>query len=64
MAGDFLKPKGVDTSNLDRRRTEDGQFRNPPMYQKLGGFTSKDKMELDKFKFTIPSTPFTGRNPI
>lgn len=43
MAEDFLKPKGVNTSNLERRKMKDGQFRNPPEYMKLGGFSNADK---------------------
>jgi hypothetical protein len=64
MAGDFLKPKGVDLDNLDRRKMEDGQFRNPPMYMQYGGFSSASKGEFDKNKMTLPGSPQTGRNPI
>lgn len=53
MAGDFLKPKGVDTSDLDRRSMEDGQFRNPPMYMELGGFSSAKKGMFDQNKMTM-----------
>lgn len=53
MSGDFLKPKGVDTSNLDRRKMEDGQFRNPPMYMEYGGFSSAAKSMFDKNKMTL-----------
>lgn len=45
---EYLKPKGMDTANLDRRRMEDGQFRNPPTYMQLGGFSSAAKAMLDK----------------
>ena len=53
MAGEFMKPKGVDTANLDRRRMEDGQFRNPPEFMKLGGFSSASKAMFDKNKMTL-----------
>jgi len=53
MAGEFLKPKGVDTADLDRRRMEDGQFRNPPMYMDYGGFSSASKSMFDKNKMTL-----------
>ena len=64
MAGDYLKPKGVDTADLDTRRMEDGQFRNPPMYMKYGGGSSASKFEFDKNKMTLPKHPEVGRNPI
>jgi len=50
---DFLKPKGVDTKNLDTRKMEDGQFRNPPKFSQLGGFTSADKGKFDRNKMTL-----------
>ena len=54
MAQDFLKPTKVHhTTNLDRRRMEDGQFRNPPEYIALGGFTSADKGKFDRNKMTL-----------
>ena len=53
MAQDFLKPKGVNTSNLQKRSMEDGQFRNPPTYSTLGGFTSADKGKFDRNKMTL-----------
>ena len=40
---DYLRPK-VRTGNLSTRRMEDGQFRNPPTYTQLGGFTSESKL--------------------
>ena len=43
MSQDFLKPTRVPTSDLGKRRMEDGMFRNPPTYSELGGFTSADK---------------------
>lgn len=48
MAGDYMKPKGVDTADLGRRRMEDGQFRNPPIFMELGGFSSAAKAKLDR----------------
>lgn len=53
MAQDFLKPKGVNTSALQKRSMEDGQFRNPPTYSALGGFTSADKGKFDRNKMTL-----------
>ena len=53
MSQDFLKPKGVDTRNLSKRQMEDGQFRNPPTYSALGGFTSADKGKFDRNKMTL-----------
>ena len=53
MAGEFLKPKGVDTADLDRRKMEDGQFRNPPMYMDYGGGSSASKFMFDRNKMTL-----------
>jgi len=53
MAGEFLKPKGVDTADLDRRRMEDGQFRNPPMYMEYGGGSSASKFKFYKNHMTL-----------
>lgn len=53
MAQDFLKPKGVDTGNLDKRKMEDGQFRNPPTFSELGGFTSADKGKFGRNRMTL-----------
>ncbi len=53
MAQEFLRPKGVDTRNLDRRQMEDGQFRNAPTYSAWGGFTSADKGKFDRNKMTL-----------
>lgn len=39
---DFLRPK-VRVGNIGKRQMEDGQFRNPPTYTALGGFTSSTK---------------------
>jgi hypothetical protein len=43
MSEGFLRPK-VRVGNLGTRRMEDGQFRNPPTYTALGGFTSESKL--------------------
>jgi hypothetical protein len=40
---EYLRPK-VRVGNLSTRRMEDGQFRNPPTYTQLGGFTSESKL--------------------
>jgi len=53
MAQEFLKPKGVDTNDLSKRKMEDGQFRNPPTYSALGGFTSADKGKFGQNKMTL-----------
>lgn len=53
MAEDFLKPKGIKTGDLERRRMEDGQFRNPPTYMQLSGFTSADKSMFQRNKMTL-----------
>ena len=53
MAQDYLKPKGVNTGNLQKRQMEDGQFRNPPTYSQLGGFSSADKGKFDRNKMTL-----------
>jgi hypothetical protein len=39
---EYLRPK-VGTGGLDKRRMENGIFRNPPTYTALGGFTSEAK---------------------
>lgn len=53
MAQDYLKPKGVATGNLQKRQMEDGQFRNPPTYSQLGGFTSADKGKFERNRMTL-----------
>jgi hypothetical protein len=53
MAEDFLKPKGVSSKELGKRRMEDGQFRNPPTYIALGGFTSADRGKFARNKMTL-----------
>jgi len=40
---DYLRPK-VRSGGLGTRKMEDGQFRNPPTYTSLGGFTSANKL--------------------
>jgi hypothetical protein len=42
MSEGFLRPK-VKVGNLSTRKMENGQFRNPPTYTALGGFTSESK---------------------
>ena len=53
MAGDYLKPKGTDTSDLERRRMEHGQFRNPPTYMQYGGFSSASKAMFQNNKMSL-----------
>jgi hypothetical protein len=53
MAQDFLKPTRVPTSDLGKRKMEDGMFRNPPTYSELGGFTSADKGKFQNNKMTL-----------
>ena len=53
MAQDYLKPKGVNTGNLQKRQMEDGQFRNPPTYSQLGGFSDADKGKFGRNKMTL-----------
>lgn len=44
MSNGLFRPKAGRTDNLNTRRMEDGQFRNPPTYPALGGFTSESKL--------------------
>lgn len=53
MAQDYLKPKGVPTGNLQKRQMEDGQFRNPPTYSQLGGFTNAERGKFDRNRMTL-----------
>ena len=53
MAQDYLKPKGVNTGNLQKRSMEDGQFRNPPTYSQLGGFDSAERGKFARNKMTL-----------
>jgi hypothetical protein len=53
MPEDYLKPKGVDTKELQRRRMQDGQFRNPPTFTSWGGFSSAAKGKFDQNKMTL-----------
>jgi hypothetical protein len=53
MAEGFMRPKGVDTADLDKRRMESGQFRNPPTYMDYGGGSSAAKFMWDKNKMTL-----------
>lgn len=50
---EFLRPKGVDTSDLDRRKMEHGQFRNPPFYMQYGGGSSAQKFKFESNKMTL-----------
>jgi hypothetical protein len=52
MAQDFLKPK-VKAGDLSKRGMEDGQFRNPPTYTSLGGFSSASKLKNENNKMTL-----------
>ena len=53
MAQDFLKPTKVPTGDFGKRREENGQFRNPPTYTELGGFTSASKGKFAQNKMTL-----------
>jgi hypothetical protein len=53
MAAEFLKPKGVDMENLDRRKMHDGQFWNPPMFQIFGGGSGAEKFKFGDNKMTL-----------
>jgi len=53
MASELLRPKGVNTSDIDRRKMENGQFRNPPFYMEYGGFSSAAKGKWDQNKMTL-----------
>jgi hypothetical protein len=55
MAQDYLMPKGVDTRNLQKREMIDGQFRNPPTYSQLGGFTDASRGKWDRNRMTLES---------
>jgi hypothetical protein len=50
---DFLRPKGAHTQDIDRRKMENGQFRNPPFYMQYGGFSSATKGMFDQNKMTL-----------
>jgi hypothetical protein len=54
MAQEFLRPTKVPhLDSLAKRRMEDGQFRNPPLYTELGGFSSATKGKFDQNKMTM-----------
>ena len=53
MAQDFLKPTKVNSSDLSKRKMEDGMFRNPPTYSDLGGFTEADNSKFQNNKMTL-----------
>jgi hypothetical protein len=50
---DFLKPKGVSTSDLDHRKMENGQFHNPPFFMEYGGGSSARKFRFEQNKMTL-----------
>ena len=50
---EYLRPKGVDTKDLDRRKMEDGQFRNPPLFMQYGGGSSTAKFQFESNKMTL-----------
>jgi hypothetical protein len=54
MPQDFLRPTRTPGLNsIGKRREEDGQFRNPPLYTQLGGFSSASKGKWDSNKMTL-----------
>jgi hypothetical protein len=54
MPQDFLKPTRMPGLNaIGKRREEEGQFRNPPLYTELGGFSSASKGKWDSNKMTL-----------
>jgi hypothetical protein len=53
MASELLRPKGVDTSDLERRKMKNGQFHNPPEYMDYGGGSSKAKFKFEQNKMTL-----------
>ena len=53
MASELLRPKGVNTSDIDRRKMENGQFRNPPYYMEYGGGSSAAKFRFEQNKMTL-----------
>lgn len=53
MSNDLLRPKGVHTSDLDRRKQHNGQFYNPPYYMEYGGFSSASKGMFEQNKMTL-----------
>jgi hypothetical protein len=54
MPQDFLRPTRVPAMNeIGKRREENGQFRNSPLYTRLGGFSSAAKGRWDSNKMTL-----------
>jgi hypothetical protein len=53
MSQELLRPKGVDTSDLDRRKMKNGQFHNPPFYMEYGGGSSAQKFQFEQNKMTL-----------
>jgi hypothetical protein len=50
---DYLKPKGVDTSDLDKRHMKNGQFHNPPFLMEYGGLSTVGKAKFEQNKMTL-----------
>jgi hypothetical protein len=54
MPRDFLYPTRMPgLQEIGKRRKEDGQFRNPPLYTELGGFSSAAKGKFDQNRMTL-----------
>ena len=53
MAESFLKPTKVPTPKRGQRDMDEGQFRNPPLYTELGGFSSASKAKFDNKRMTL-----------
>lgn len=54
MPQDFLKPTKIpNASEFGKRREDDGQFRNPPTYTELGGFSSAAKAKMSGNRMTL-----------
>ena len=53
MAQDFLRPTKVPTSDLGKRKMDDGLFKNPPSYSEFGGFSSAAKGKFSENKMTL-----------
>jgi hypothetical protein len=63
---DFLRPK-VRVGNLGKRQMQDGQFRNPPTYTALGGFTSEAKLTSpsgERYKTGAPTLERGGPSAV
>lgn len=53
MPEGYLRPTRVPTTDLGKRKEEDGIFRNPPSYTEFGGFSSAAKAKLSDNKMTL-----------